>query len=87
MITYSATDHFILLPALLLGMFGIAVLLLDFLFPKDIKGRGWLVGIAISGLVFAGWQLWEQHRYLAAHGMAPWQRARKLSTLFHGDPA
>ncbi len=71
MITYSATDHFILLPALLLGMFGIAVLLLDFLFPKDIKGRGWLVGVAISGLVFAGWQLWEQHRYLAEHGMTP----------------
>ena len=71
MITYSNTDHFVLLPGLLLALFGCAVLLLDFLFPKDVKGRGWLVGIALAGVGFAGWQLWRQYLHLAAHDMTP----------------
>lgn len=71
MITYTSTDHFVLLPGLLLALFGCAVLLLDFLFPKDVKGRGWLVGIALSGVGFASWQSWQQYLYLKAHSMTP----------------
>ena len=52
---YTARDHFVLLPAILLCLFGCAALLLEFLLPRDKQGRRVLVGISMAGLAFAGW--------------------------------
>ncbi len=64
---YTARDHFVLLPAILLCLFGCAALLLEFLLPRDKQGRRVLVGISMAGLAFAGWQLWEQNSFLTSH--------------------
>ena len=66
MIGYTARDHFVLLPAILTCLFGCAVLLLEFLLPRDRQGRRVLAAISLSGLAFAAWQLWAQHAFLGS---------------------
>lgn len=65
---YSATDHFVLLPALLLGLFGCATLLFDFwVFPEP-KQRRWLLLFLVLGEVFAGIAYGRQQVFLNQHG-------------------
>ena len=59
---YSATDHFVLLPATLLALFGCAVLLLDFVFSGLRKPA--LLTFTLLGLAFCGAALWRQQAYL-----------------------
>jgi NADH-quinone oxidoreductase subunit N len=65
---YTATDHFVVLPALMLALFGCAVLLFEFLLPKGSRSKGALVAVTFAGLAFAGAALFRQHLALAGGG-------------------
>jgi NADH-quinone oxidoreductase subunit N len=60
---YTATDHFVLLPALMLAMFGCFVLLFDFLFRPAEKHR-WLLILTFIGIACTGAALWKQQAAL-----------------------
>ena len=62
---YTSTDHFVLIPALMLALFGCATLLFDFLVPRQ---RRFLLVIVLAGLAFTGYGLWQQQSYLASSG-------------------
>jgi len=65
---YTATDHFTILPALMLAFFGCAILLFDvWLFPSP-RQRKRLLIFVILGEAFAGVGLWRQQAWLAANG-------------------
>jgi NADH-quinone oxidoreductase subunit N len=65
---YTATDHFVLLPAILLALFGCATLLFDFwIFPEP-KQRKWLLLFVIAGEALSGAALVRQHLFLNEHG-------------------
>ncbi|MDP2999761.1 MAG: NADH-quinone oxidoreductase subunit N [Bryobacterales bacterium] len=67
---YTATDHFVLVPAIMLALFGCAILLFDFwVFPEP-KQRKWLLAFLALGEAFAGYGLWQQHTYIAGQGIA-----------------
>ena len=57
---YTSTDHFVLLPAIMLALFGCAVMLFEFFLGEDPKQRRWLLGVAFLGLVFTARALWMQ---------------------------
>ena len=57
---YTATDHFVLVPAIMLALFGCAVLLFDFLIFPEPKQRKWLLLFVVLGVAFAGYGLWHQ---------------------------
>ncbi len=66
---YTATDHFVLVPAIMLALFGCAILLFDFwVFPEP-KQRKWLLAFLALGEAFTGYGLWQQHSYLAGQGI------------------
>jgi NADH-quinone oxidoreductase subunit N len=65
---YTATDHFVLLPALLLALFGCATLLFDFWVFPDPKQRRWLLMFLVLGEAFAGVAYWRQYDFLSSHG-------------------
>jgi NADH-quinone oxidoreductase subunit N len=65
---YTATDNFVLMPAILLAMFGCAVLLFEFLIAPGPKQKRWLLGLALVGLGFTGHALWQQ-QVAVNHGM------------------
>ncbi len=66
---YTSTDHFVLLPAIMLAIFGCAVLLFDFLFPEP-KQRKTLVFLVLAGLLFSGIGLWRQYSFLTSQGIS-----------------
>ncbi|MDZ4800745.1 MAG: NADH-quinone oxidoreductase subunit N [Bryobacteraceae bacterium] len=74
---YTATDHFVLLPALMLALFGCAVLLFEFLLPGRVQQR-WLVALTFAGLLLTGLALFRQQTFLVANNL------RELSA-FHGS--
>jgi NADH-quinone oxidoreductase subunit N len=66
---YTTTDHFVLVPAIMLALFGCAILLFDFwVFPEP-KQRKWLLAFLALGEAFAGYGLWQQWAYLAGQGL------------------
>ncbi len=65
---YTATDHFVLLPALLLGLFACATLLFDFwVFPES-KRRKHLAWFVLMGEAFASVAYFRQQMFLGQHG-------------------
>ena len=50
---YTTTDHFALIPAIMLALFGCAILLFDFLVFPHPKQRKWLLIFVVLGLGFA----------------------------------
>jgi NADH-quinone oxidoreductase subunit N len=65
---YTATDHFVLLPALMLSLFGCAILLLDFwLFPQA-NLRKHLVWVLLIGETFTGVALWREQTFVDSQG-------------------
>ena len=66
---YTATDHFTIEPAILLALFGCAILLADFWLLRAPHQRKWLALLLIVGEAFAGFGLWRQHAFLAAGGL------------------
>jgi NADH-quinone oxidoreductase subunit N len=67
---YTATDHFVLIPAIMLGLFGCAILLFDFLVFPQPRQRKWLLLFVALGEAFAGFGLWRQCTFLSANGLA-----------------
>jgi NADH-quinone oxidoreductase subunit N len=67
---YTAIDHFTIIPALILVLFGCAVLLFDFLIIPAPQQRKWLLLFAILGETFTGYGLWRQQAYLTANGLS-----------------
>ncbi|HOK46922.1 MAG TPA: NADH-quinone oxidoreductase subunit N [Bryobacteraceae bacterium] len=66
---YTAQDHFVLVPAIMLALFGCAVFLFDFLIFPSPKQRKYLLFFLVLGLVFAGAGLWQQQSFLMSHGI------------------
>ncbi|MGB9604602.1 MAG: NADH-quinone oxidoreductase subunit N [Bryobacteraceae bacterium] len=66
---YTSLEHFALLPALMLALFGCAVLLFDFLLFPDPRQRKWLLIFVALGIGFAGVGLARQQIFLAAEGL------------------
>ncbi len=66
---YTTTDHFVLVPGLMLALFGCAVFLFDFwVFPQP-RQRKWLLLFVVLGLGFAGAGLWRQQAFLSSQGL------------------
>lgn len=57
---YNSTDHFVLLPAIMLALFGCAVMLFDGMFGPEGKQRRLLLWVSLAGLGFTAWALWNQ---------------------------
>ncbi len=70
---YTTTDHFVLLPALMLALFGCAVMLFEFLVGAS--ARKWLLSIAFLGLAATWRALWMQQSAINSGGQF---------TAFHG---
>jgi NADH-quinone oxidoreductase subunit N len=75
---YTATDHFTIVPALMLALFGCAILMFDFLLFTDLRQRKWLLLFVLLAEGFTGYGLWQQQAYLTATGVAE-------ITGFHGS--
>jgi NADH-quinone oxidoreductase subunit N len=65
---YNSVDHFTIIPAIMLALFGCAVLLLDFLVFPDPRQRKYLLIFVVLGEIFAGVGLWRQQDYIAVNG-------------------
>jgi NADH-quinone oxidoreductase subunit N len=66
---YTATDHFTIIPAIMLALFGCAILLFDFLIFPDPRQRKWLVMFVALAEAFTGFALYRQSAYLTANGL------------------
>jgi NADH-quinone oxidoreductase subunit N len=66
---YTVNDHFCLVPAIMLALFGCAILLFDFLVFPNPKQRKYLLLFVVLGLGFTGFGLWKQAVYLTVNGM------------------
>ena len=62
---YTSTDHFVLVPAVMLALFGCAILLFDFVVFPDPRQRKYLIFFLVLGEAFAGYGLWKQQVNLA----------------------
>src|SRR5947209_14168695 len=63
---YTSTDHFSIIPAVMLALFGCAILLFDFLIFPDPRQRKWLLIFVILAEAFTGFGLYRQQAWLAA---------------------
>src|SRR5579864_7901824 len=75
---YTAADHFTIIPALMLVLFGCGILLFDFLIFPEARQRKWLLLFVLLGEGFTGYGLWRQQAYLAFNGLTQ-------ITGFHGS--
>ena len=66
---YTSTDHFTIIPAVMLALFGCAILLFDFLIFPDPRQRKWLLIFVALAEGFTGFALYRQHAWLAANGL------------------
>ncbi|MBM3812400.1 MAG: NADH-quinone oxidoreductase subunit N [Acidimicrobiia bacterium] len=66
---YTQTDHFVLLPGLLLTLFGCATLLFDFWLVPEARYKKLLVGWLIAAEAFTGASLYRHTTYLADNGL------------------
>jgi NADH-quinone oxidoreductase subunit N len=66
---YTSIDHFVLVPGIMLALFGCAVLLFDFLIFPEPRQRKYLVPFVVLGLVFTGAALWRQQHFLSTQGL------------------
>ena len=80
---YTPSDHFALLPALLLALFGCSILLLDFFALPQPRQKRWLILFAMLGETFAGVALYRQYRFLEDQSL-PSLRAFSDSLVIDG---
>jgi NADH-quinone oxidoreductase subunit N len=66
---YTPIDHFSLIPAIMLALFGCAIFIFDFLVFPEPKQRKWLLVFVVLGLAFAGAGLWRQQNFLSSQGI------------------
>lgn len=67
---YTSTDHFTIMPALMLAMFGCAILLFDFWIFPDPRQRKWLLIFVALAEGFTGYGLIRQMNYLTSQSVA-----------------
>ena len=65
---YTANDHFTIIPAVMLALFGCAILLFDFLVFPDPRQRKWLLIFVALAEGFTGYGLIKQQFWIAANG-------------------
>src|SRR5438128_100438 len=66
---YTANDHFVLVPAIMLALFGCAILLLDTWIIPNPKQRKWLLAVfVLPCLLLTGVALWRQQAFLVSSG-------------------
>jgi len=65
---YTLTDHLTIMPALMMALFGCAILLFDFWIFPDPRQRKWLLIFVALAEGFAGYALWKQQAYLGVNG-------------------
>ena len=65
---YTSTDHFAIIPAVMLALFGCAILLFDFWIFPDPRQRKWLLIFVALAEGFTGFGLYRQSVYLAQGG-------------------
>ncbi|HZT40432.1 MAG TPA: NADH-quinone oxidoreductase subunit N [Bryobacteraceae bacterium] len=66
---YTSVDHFVLLPPIMLALFGCAILLFEFALSSDgMQRRRWLLALAFVGLGFTGRSLWIQQQAVNGGG-------------------
>jgi len=66
---YTSTDHFVLLPAIILALFGCAILIFDVFWFQNPKDRKWLALLVITGLAFTGAALVRQQLHLTTENL------------------
>ncbi len=66
---YTTNDHFSILPAVMLALFGCAILLFDFLIFPDPRQRKWLVIFVALAEGFTGYALFKQQSWLSTQGL------------------
>ena len=67
---YTANDHFTIIPAVLLALFGCAILLFDFWIFPDPRQRKWLLIFVVLAEIFTGVGLYRQQAWLAGQSPA-----------------
>src|SRR5215467_1135725 len=70
---YTSNDHFTIIPAVMLALFGCAILLFDvfrFLGFSDPRQRKGLVVFVILAEIFAGFGLFRQMQFLTTNGIS-----------------
>ena len=67
---FTSADYFTIIPAVMLVLFGCAILLFDFLIFPDPRQRKWLVIFVALAEGFAGYGLYQQYAYLTANGLS-----------------
>jgi len=70
---YTSQDHFTIIPALMLALFGCAILLFDFLIFPDPRQRKYLLIFVVLAEGFTGFGLYRQQAWIAAYGQQPLQ--------------
>ena len=78
---YTSLDHFTLVPAIMLALFGCAVLLFDFLLAPGPRYRRWLLLFVVIGLAFTGMGLYRQQIYLTDQGLTHFSAFRGALTI------
>ena len=63
---YSTSDHFAIVPAIMLALFGCAILLFDFWVFPDPRQRKWLLIFVVLAEVFTGVGLVRQMHFIAS---------------------
>jgi NADH-quinone oxidoreductase subunit N len=67
---YTSMDHFTIIPALMLCLFGCAILLFDFMIFPDPRQRKWLLIFVVAAEAFTGWGLFRQQAWLSSNGVS-----------------
>jgi NADH-quinone oxidoreductase subunit N len=65
---YTGSDHFSIVPALMMALFGCAILLFDFLVFPDPRQRKWLLIFVAFAEGFTGFGLIRQQNWIAGNG-------------------
>jgi NADH-quinone oxidoreductase subunit N len=66
---YSVNDHFTIIPAVMLALFGCAILLFDFWVFPDPRQRKWLLIFVVLAEAFTGFGLYRQESWLSSQGL------------------
>ena len=65
---YTSTDHFAIIPAVMLALFGCAILLFDFWIFPDPRQKKWTLLFVMLAELFTGFGLYRQASFLTAGG-------------------